>query len=160
MPSFDVVSEVDTHELSNAVDQASREIATRYDFKGVEASFKLKENVIELTAEGDFQLRQMLEILRLKMTKREIDISCLEMGSVVMQGKKALQAATVRQGIDTPLAKKMVKDVKESKLKVQGAIQGDKLRFTGKKRDDLQSVMTLLKSGDYGLPLQFNNFRD
>ena len=160
MPSFDVVSEVDAHELSNAVDQANREIGNRFDFKGVDAKFELKESVVELTAEADFQLRQMLDILRLKMTKRAIDVTCLDIADPVVTGNRATQIATVRQGIDAALAKKMVKAIKESKMKVQAAIQGEKVRVTGKKRDDLQSAIALLKDAGYDLPLQFNNFRD
>ncbi len=160
MPSFDVVSEVDAHELSNAVDQSNREIGNRFDFKGVDAKFELKESVVELTAEADFQLRQMLDILRLKMTKRAIDVTCLDIADPVVAGNRATQSATVRQGIDAALAKKMVKALKESKMKVQAAIQGDKVRVTGKKRDDLQSAIALLKDAGYDLPLQFNNFRD
>ena len=160
MPSFDVVSEVDAHELSNAVDQANREIGNRFDFKGVDAKFELKESVVELTAEADFQLRQMLDILRLKMTKRSIEVGCLDVADPVVAGNKATQIATVRQGIDAALAKKMVKAIKESKMKVQAAIQGDKVRVSGKKRDDLQSAIALLKDAGYDLPLQFDNFRD
>ncbi len=160
MPSFDVVSEVDAHELSNAVDQANREIGNRFDFKGVDASFELKDSVIELAAEADFQLKQMLDILRLKMTKRSIDVACLKVDDPVITGSKATQTVTVRQGIETALAKQMVKKIKESKMKIQAAIQGEKVRVTGKKRDDLQSAMALLKDGGFDLPLQFNNFRD
>ena len=160
MPSFDVVSEVDMHELSNAVDQASREIANRFDFKGVKASFELTDNVILLTAESDFQLRQMMEILRLKLAKREIDVASLQEDDVEITNSSATQKITVRQGLDAPLAKKLVKLIKEKKLKVQSAIQGDKLRVTGKKRDDLQAVMSMLHEADVELPLQYNNFRD
>jgi len=160
MPSFDVVSEVDEHELANAVDQANREVGTRFDFKGIDAKFEIKNGVVELSAEATFQLKQMLDILRMKMTKRSIDVSCLDVGSPTVTGSRAVQNATVRQGIETVLAKKMVKQIKESKMKVQAAIQGEKLRVTGKKRDDLQSVMTLLREADLGLPLQFDNFRD
>lgn len=160
MPSFDVVSEVDAHELNNAVDQANREIGNRFDFKGVDAKFEVKENIIEITAEAEFQLKQMLDMLRLKLTKRAIDVGCLTEGDPVITGSKATQMVTVRQGIDTPLAKKMVKAIKDSKMKIQAAIQGDKVRITGKKRDDLQSAMALLKDGGFDLPLQFNNFRD
>ncbi len=160
MPSFDVVSEVDLHELSNAVDQASREIANRFDFKGVKASFELTDNVILLTAESDFQLKQMMEILRLKLAKRDIDVAALEEADAEITNSGASQKITVRQGLDAPLAKKLVKMIKEKKMKVQAAIQGEKLRVTGKKRDDLQAVMALLREADVELPLQFNNFRD
>ena len=160
MPSFDVVSEVDMHELSNAVDQASREIANRFDFKGVKASFELADNVIVMTAESDFQLRQMMEILRLKLAKREIDVASLQEDDAEITNSSAIQKITVRQGLDAPLAKKLVKMIKEKKLKVQSAIQGDKLRVTGKKRDDLQAVMAVLREADVELPMQYNNFRD
>ncbi|MEM6638550.1 MAG: YajQ family cyclic di-GMP-binding protein [Pseudomonadota bacterium] len=160
MPSFDVVSEVDEHELANAVDQANREVGTRFDFKGVDARYEINGASIQLNAEATFQLRQMLDILRMKMTKRSIDVSCLDVGPATESGRRALQTATVRQGIDAPLAKKMVKAIKDAKMKVQAQIQGEKLRVTGKKRDDLQSVIALLRDGEYGLPLQFDNFRD
>ena len=160
MPSFDVVSAVDAHELANAVDQAKREIATRFDFKGVPASFELKDSVILLTAESDFQLKQMLDILGLKLTKRDIDVACLDVAEPVIALNKATQAVTVRQGVDAPLAKKIVKQVKESKMKIQAAIQGDQVRITGKKRDDLQAAMALIRAAEYDLPLQFENFRD
>lgn len=160
MPSFDVVSEVDDHELSNAVDQANREIGNRFDFKGVDAKFELKDSVVELRAEAEFQLGQMLDILRLKMTKRGIDIACLKEEDAVIAGSKATQAIIVRQGIETALARQMVKRIKESKMKIQAAIQGEKVRISGKKRDDLQSAIAFLKEAEYELPLQFENFRD
>ncbi len=160
MPSFDVVSKVDAHELRNAVDQANREIDNRFDFKGVGAKFELSDSVITLSAKEEFQLRQMMDILKLKLAKREIDVGCLDEGEPVMSGMTARMTVTVRQGIDTPLAKKMVKLIKDQKMKVQAAIQGDQLRVTGKKRDDLQRVMSLLKDADLGLPLQYTNFRD
>ena len=160
MPSFDVVSEVDSHELDNAVDQANREIGTRFDFKGVDASFELSDNVVTLTAESDFQIQQMLEILKNKMAKRNLDVQALQLGEVEETGRKAILKATVQQGIETDNARKIVKKVKELKMKVQVAIQGDKLRVTGKKRDDLQAVMAVLRDEDWGQPLQFNNFRD
>ncbi|MFK7956375.1 MAG: YajQ family cyclic di-GMP-binding protein [Lysobacterales bacterium] len=160
MPSFDVVSEVDHHELSNAVDQANREVGARFDFKGSDAQFALKESVIELSAQAEFQLGQMLTILFAKLAKRGIDTTALETSTPIVMAKTATQTATVREGIETLLAKKMVKQIKDSKLKVQSQIQGDQLRVTGKKRDDLQAVMALLKEADLGLPLQFKNFRD
>ena len=160
MPSFDVVSEVDSHELSNAVDQANREIGTRFDFKGVEASFELKDNLITLGAEADFQLQQMLDILRGKLVKRKIDISCLKVEDAVLVGQRATQKVTVIQGIESDIARKIVKHVKDLKMKVQVAIQGEKLRVTGAKRDDLQKVIAVLREGDFGLPLQYDNFRD
>lgn len=160
MPSFDVVSEVDSHELSNAVDQANREVGTRFDFKGSDAHFELAEPVITLHAQVDFQLQQMRDILYGKLVKRGIDITCLEEGEPTIMAKTATQPITVRQGIDTAIAKKMVKVVKGSKIKVQAAIQGEQLRVTGKKRDDLQATMQLLREAELGLPLQFKNFRD
>ena len=160
MPSFDVVSEVDKHELSNALDQANREIGTRYDFKGSNARIEQSGNLLNLEAESEFQVKQMIPILKEKMSKRGIDIECLEFGDVVEMNKRARQPVTVREGLDKDLARKMVKLVKDSKLKVQAAIQGEQLRVTGKKRDDLQQVMQLLRSAGLGIPLQFNNFRD
>lgn len=161
MPSFDIVSEVDMHELNNALDQSNREVGTRFDFKGTDASFELNnDSDITLSAEADFQIQQMLEILRSKMVKRGIDISSLQEGEVKLVGQKANMIVTVQQGIEADIARKIVKAVKEAKLKVQTAIQGEKLRVTGKKRDDLQQVMALLKEGSYGVPLQYDNFRD
>jgi cyclic-di-GMP-binding protein len=160
MPTFDIVSEVDRHELTNAVDQASREIGTRFDFKGVPASFELKDNVITMTAEVEFQLEQMMEILKSKLIKRKIDITCLKPGDIEVVGQKAIQKVTVVQGIEAEIARKIVKHVKDLKLKVQIAIQGEKLRVTGKKRDDLQEVIAVLRQADFGLPLQYDNFRD
>ena len=161
MPSFDVVSEVDQHELTNAVDQASREIGTRFDFKGVDANFELKENVITLSAEAEFQINQMLDMLKGKLVKRGIDIAALKPDEKVETvGQKATLKCTIVQGIETDIARKIVKHVKELKMKVQAAIQGDKLRVSGNKRDDLQTVIAELRKAEFGLPLQFNNFRD
>lgn len=160
MPSFDIVSEVDMHELSNAVDQANRELATRYDFRGVEASYERNELVITMTANADFQLKQMLEILQVKMHKREIDIKCLEVKDHYGSGKQVKQEVNVRQGLDKELSKKIVKLIKDAKLKVQAAIQGEKVRVTGKKRDDLQEAIGLLREANLDMPLQFDNFRD
>lgn len=160
MPSFDVVSKIDQHELSNAVDQANREVDTRFDFKGVGAKFAIEGDSISLSAKEEFQLKQMMEILRLKMAKRKIDVGCLKEGQPVMSGMTAKQGVQVLQGIDQALAKKMVRLIKDQKMKVQAAIQGDQLRVTGKKRDDLQKVIALLEDADLGLPLQFTNFRD
>jgi uncharacterized protein YajQ (UPF0234 family) len=160
MPSFDVVSELDMHEVTNAVDQANREVSTRFDFKGSQAEFELQESSILLRAESEFQLRQMLDILHAKLTKRGIDIGSLEPGEIEQAGKQARQTITLRQGIATELAKKIVKLVKESKVKVQSQIQGEQVRITGKKRDDLQAVIALLKQSKLELPLQFTNFRD
>ncbi|WP_207062605.1 YajQ family cyclic di-GMP-binding protein [Motiliproteus sp. SC1-56] len=160
MPSFDVVSELDMHEVSNAVDQANREIGTRYDFKGVDASFELGDSEVNLTAEVDFQLQQMLEILRNKLVSRKIDIKALEVKDHVTSGMKVKQQVLLKQGLDQPTAKKIVKLIKDQKLKVQAAVQGEQVRVTGKKRDDLQQTMAVLREADIDLPLQFNNFRD
>ncbi len=160
MPSFDVVSEVDMHELTNAVDQASREISNRFDFKGVDATIELKDKVITLTAQVDFQVEQMLELLRNKMVKRGIDINTLKRGDMQQLGQKAFLKCDVQQGVETETAKKIVKQIKELGIKVQASIQGDKLRVTGNKRDDLQKVIAFLRQQSYGLPLQYNNFRD
>lgn len=160
MPSFDVVSEVDKHEVTNAIDQANREVGTRFDFKGTGAEFEYKDDIIHLTAEAEFQLKQMLDILNLKIAKRSIDVAALDPQEVEMSGNKARQKVLIRQGIDQPLGKKINRMIKDGKLKVQCAIQGDQLRVTGKKRDDLQAVMAMLKASDIELPLQFTNFRD
>ena len=161
MPSFDIVSEVDMHELNNALDQSNREVGTRFDFKGIDASFELdNDSNIKVSAEADFQIQQMLEMLRSKMVKRGIDTKSLKEGDVQLVGQKASMIVTVQQGIEADIARKIVKAVKEAKLKVQTAIQGEKLRVTGKKRDDLQQVMALLNEGSYGVPLQYDNFRD
>lgn len=160
MPSFDVVSEVDMHEVTNAVDQANREVSTRFDFKGTNARFELAESVITMHAEAEFQLQQMYDILQTKLNRRGVDIACLEPGEVQQSGKEVHQAVTVRQGLDSDLARKIVRIIKDAKLKVQAAIQGDKVRVTGKKRDDLQKVIALLKEAKVDLPLQFTNFRD
>jgi len=161
MPSFDIVSEVDMHELNNALDQSNREVGTRFDFKGIDASFELNKDLdITVSAEADFQIQQMLEMLRSKMVKRGIDIKSLKEGDVQLVGQKASMVVTVQQGIEAEIARKIVKAVKEAKLKVQTAIQGEKLRVTGKKRDDLQQVMALLKEGVFGVPLQYDNLRD
>ena len=160
MPSFDVVSEVDQHELANAVDQAHREISNRFDFKGSSAKIELADGRIQLHADSDFQIQQIHPVLYQKLTSRQIDIACLDAGKVETSGKGVKQSVQVRQGIDKETAKKAVAKIKESKLKVQAQIQGEQLRVTGKKRDDLQSVMAMLKSAELGLPMQFQNFRD
>jgi cyclic-di-GMP-binding protein len=160
MPSFDIVSEMDMHELANAVDQANREVSQRYDFKGVDAKFELKEAQITLTAEADFHLQQMIIILKQKMTKRQIDLKHIEIEEPEVFHKKANQLIKLSQGIATDKAKKIIKMIKEQKLKVQTAIQGEELRVTGKKRDDLQSVIAFLRESDSEVPLQFKNFRD
>jgi uncharacterized protein YajQ (UPF0234 family) len=160
MPSFDVVSEIDHHELKNALDQANREIGTRYDFKGSNAKIEQTGNELTLEAESEFQIKQMVPILKEKMSKREIDVDCLEYADIVEMNKRARQQVSVREGLDKDLARKMVKLIKDSKIKVQAAIQGEQLRVNGKKRDDLQQVMQLLREAKLGIPLQFNNFRD
>ena len=160
MPSFDVVSDFDAHEASNAVDQSNREVTTRFDFKGTGSKYELDGQVIALTSQSDFQLKQMLDILRQKLVKRSIDIACLEEKEPEFSGSEARQQVIMRKGIDSDLARKLVKLVKGSKIKVQAAIQGDKLRISGKKRDDLQAVIALLKDADVELPLQYENFRD
>lgn len=161
MPSFDVVSEISLHEVRNAVDQTNRELAGRFDFQGVQAEVELHDAVIELITESDFQLKQMLEIVKSKLTKRGIDVTCLQIEPADLSGVRAKQRLVLRQGIDQALAKKMTKLIKGSKLKVQSSIQGEKIRVTGKSRDDLQQVMALLKGSDVvDLPLQFDNFRD
>ena len=160
MPSFDTVSEVDHHELSNAIDQANREIGTRYDFKGSDARVEQVDNQLTLSAESDFQIKQMTPILKEKMSKRGIDVSCLEFSDVIEMNKRARQQVLVREGLDQELARKIVRIIKDSKIKAQAAIQGDQVRVTGKKRDDLQQIMKLLREANLGIPLQFNNFRD
>ena len=161
MPAFDIVSEVDQHELTNAVDQANRELANRYDFRGSDAKVEQAAKVLTLFADSDFQLEQLLDILRMKLVKRKIEVSCLEIKDPMGQGKMRKQDVIVREGIEKDLSRKIVKLVKESKLKVQVAVQGESVRVTGKKRDDLQQVMALLRGNDsLDMPLQFNNFRD
>jgi len=160
MPSFDVVSEVDLQEVRNAVDQANREVGTRYDFKGVDATFELTDADIKLSAEVEFQLSQMMDILRQKLVKRKVDVSSMDIKDPETALNAARQQVVIKQGIDTESAKKMVKAIKGSKIKVQAQIQGEQVRVAGKKRDDLQQVMALLREADYGLPIQFDNFRD
>lgn len=160
MPSFDVVSDFDAHEASNAVDQANREVGTRFDFKGTGSKFELDDQLITLTSQSDFQLQQMLDILRQKLSKRGVDLGCLEVREVEVTGSEARQTVLLRKGIESDLARKLVKMIKSSKLKVQAAVQGDKLRISGKKRDDLQAAIALLKESDTDLPLQYENFRD
>ncbi len=161
MPSFDIVSEVDLHEVANALDQANREVGNRFDFKGVDASFAMAgDNLIQVQAEAEFQLHQMLDILRAKLVKRGVDTRSLEEGAVELRGKIASMPVTVRQGIESDLARELVRMVKSAKLKVQASIQGGQVRVAGKKRDDLQSVIAMVKEGKPELPLQYVNFRD
>lgn len=160
MPTFDIVSEVEMPEVNNALDQARREIDTRFDFKGVDATFELKDKTITIKADSEFQIDQMLDILKGKMVKRNVDVKSLAVGEVQKSGKQSLQDVTIQQGIEADVARKIVKLVKDSKIKVQAAIQGEKLRVTGKKRDDLQEVIAMLRDAKLEIPLQFNNFRD
>lgn len=160
MPSFDVVSEVDQHEVTNAVDQTNREVSTRFDFKGANAKVSQQDTALLLEAESDFQIDQMRDILLAKMAKRGLDIQCIETRDITAHGNRATQTLNVRQGIDKELGKKMVKLVKNTKLKVQASIQGEQVRVSGKKRDDLQQIITMFKDQALGLPLQFTNFRD
>jgi uncharacterized protein YajQ (UPF0234 family) len=160
MPSFDIVSEIDTHELTNAVDQAVRELTQRFDFKGTDATFELEDTTVTMSAPADFQLKQMLDILKLRIAKRGIDVACLEVKDPVVNLATAKQAVVVRHGIDADTGRKAVRLLKDSKLKVQAQIQGEKVRVTGKKRDDLQEAIALLRKTNFEVPLQFNNFRD
>jgi cyclic-di-GMP-binding protein len=160
MPSFDIVSEVNLPEVNNAVDQARREVGTRFDFKGVDASFEVAEAELTVTAESDFQIQQMMEILRGKLVKRSVDVKSFKEGDVQQSGKKAIMKVAIQQGIEADTSREIVKLIKEKKMKVQTSIQGDKLRVTGKKRDDLQEVIAMLREADMGIPLQYNNFRD
>lgn len=160
MPSFDVVSEISNDEVRNAVENASRELETRFDFRGVEASFEWKPDETIIAAEGDFQIKQMLDILRNKLVKRGVDPDVMSTEKADHSGKVCKTRVTFKEGIEQDLAKKIVKTIKESKVKVQAAIQGDKIRVTGKKRDDLQDTIALLREANLGQPLQFNNFRD
>jgi hypothetical protein len=160
MPTFDIVSEVDMHEVANAIDQTNRELDTRFDFKGSGARVESTDRVLSLQAGNEFQIKQMLDILHRKMARRGIDIDALSEGNVETSGNRAKLEITIRQGIDQDSARKLVKLIKESKIKVQSSIQGDKVRISGKKRDDLQEVIRLLRDANTGLPLQYINFRD
>jgi uncharacterized protein YajQ (UPF0234 family) len=160
LPSFDVVSELDHHELQNAIDQANRELDNRFDFKGTGANFVLEKNEVTLDAPVEFQLKQMLEILKLKLTKRGIDLVCLEVKDPEVNLARAKQKVLLREGLDADSGRTIQRAIKDSKLKVQAAIQGDKLRVTGKSRDELQAAMALLRQQRLEVALQFNNFRD
>jgi uncharacterized protein YajQ (UPF0234 family) len=160
MPSFDIVSEVDWQEVKNAANQANKEISTRFDFKGSNAKIEDSDPILTLTGDDAFKIGQMMEILHMKLVKRGVDLGSLDKGDVRDGGAQATQIITVRQGIDTDLARKIVKLIKNKKMKVQAAIQGDQVRVTGKKRDDLQQVMAMLKEENTELPLQYTNFRD
>lgn len=160
MPSFDIVSEVNLHELSNAVDQTNREVSTRFDFKDSDAHVDYANDILTLHAQSEFQIQQIEDILHKKLAKRGLDISSLSPGQVEVQNRRARLPITVKQGIDKETAKKIVKTIKDSKLKVQASVQGEQVRVTGKKRDDLQEVIALLREVKMELPLQFINFRD
>lgn len=160
MPSFDAVSEVDLHEVTNAVDQANREIQTRFDFKGITASFELDGDDVIAIAEAEFQLKQMIDVLRAKLVNRKVDPDCMDLQKPELSGMQARQRVVMKQGLDAMTAKKLVKMIKESKLKVQAQVQGEQVRVTGKKRDDLQQVMAMLRESNFELPLQYKNFRD
>jgi uncharacterized protein YajQ (UPF0234 family) len=160
MPSFDVISEVDKHELTNAVDQANRELVTRFDFKGTDAKFELNDFVITQSGSSEFQLKQMMDILRGRLVARNIDVRSLELDDPETNLAGSRQKITVKQGIEQPVAKKLIAAMKEAKLKIEAQINGDKLRVSGKKRDDLQSAMAVLRKAEVDLPLQFDNFRD
>jgi len=160
MPSFDVVSEIDTHELTNAVDQAVRELTQRFDFKGTDATFELEETTVTMLAPADFQLKQMLDILKLRIAKRGIDVGCLEVKDPEVNLARAKQLVILKHGIDAEAGRKVSRLIKDSKVKVQAQIQGNKVRVIGKKRDDLQEAIAMLRKADVGVPLQFNNFRD
>jgi len=160
MPSFDVVSEVNLHELTNAVDQANREITNRFDLKGTGAKVAQDAHVMTVSGESDFHVKQIMEILRLKISKRGIDVTCLDAGELNVALNEARQTLTARHGIDKETGKKVVKFLKDTGLKVQAQIQDEQVRVMGKKRDDLQSAIAALKGGNFGLPLQYTNFRD
>ena len=160
MPSFDIVSEIDKVEVKNAADNAARELSTRFDFRGVDAAIEFANDAVSLKAEGDFQLQQLQDILRNACAKRNVDARAIKAGDVERTGKTHKQQITFLQGIDHELGKKINKLIKDKKLKVQSSIQGEQVRVTGKKRDDLQNVIAMLKGEDFGQPLQFKNFRD
>ena len=160
MPSFDIVSQVDKHELTNAVDQANRELINRFDFKGCDARFERSDYVVTQFAPSDFQLKQMLDILRGRLVARSIDIRCLDVADPEINLAGARQQVTIQQGIEQAFAKKIITAIKTAKLKVETQITGDKLRVSAKKRDDLQTAIALLRKTELELPLQFENFRD
>jgi cyclic-di-GMP-binding protein len=160
MPSFDVVSEIDQHELTNAIDQANREINNRFDFKGTNSKIDMVDNGLTIISSSEFQIKQIQDILETKITKRSIDIRCLEYGDIFENNNEARQIVNIKKGVDKELARKIVKMIKTSKLKTQAAIQGEQVRITGKKRDDLQHTITELKEAKFDVPLQYINFRD
>jgi cyclic-di-GMP-binding protein len=160
MPSFDVVSELDKHEVRNAVDQANRELGNRFDFRGTKCAFELDEFVVTLKADGEFQLKQMLEILKPRLVARGVDIRCMEVADPESNLAAARQKVTLKQGVDQKNAKDLIRQLKDAKIKVEAQINGEKLRVSGKKRDDLQAAIALLRGLELDLPLQFENFRD
>ncbi len=160
MPSFDVVSEIDQHELTNAIDQANREINNRFDFKGTDSKIDMVDNSLTIISSSEFQIKQIQDILETKITKRSIDIRCLEYGDILENNNEARQIVSIKKGVDKELARKIVKMIKTSKLKTQAAIQGEQVRITGKKRDDLQQTIAELKEAKFDVPIQYINFRD
>lgn len=160
MPSFDVVSEIDQHELSNAIDQANREINNRFDFKGTNSKIETVDNTLTIISASEFQVKQIHDILETKISKRGIDIRCLDYGEILENNNEARQTVNIKKGVDKELARKIVKMIKTSKLKTQASIQGDQVRITGKKRDDLQQTIAELKEAKFDIPLQYINFRD
>lgn len=160
MPSMDIVSEIDLEEVRNATDNAIRELDTRFDFRGVEASLEWKKPNVVIKSEGDFQVKQIVDMLRSQLTKRNIDAKAMDVGKYEFSGRNCTVNVSFKEGIEQPVAKKVVKLIKDSKLKVQASIQGEQLRVTGKKRDDLQAVMQLIKTGEFEQSFQFTNFRD
>ena len=160
MPSFDVVSEVDLHELRNAVDQANKEVSTRYDFKGCDCSFELTDEIMTLKAEGEFQIKQMRDVLRTKMVARKVDTGALDIQDIEGQLKNTRQRILLKQGLDGDAGRKVTKLIEAGKFKVTTQMQDKQVRVTGKKRDDLQQVMAMLRAEDLGVPVQFTNFRD
>ncbi|MGB1799966.1 MAG: YajQ family cyclic di-GMP-binding protein [Gammaproteobacteria bacterium] len=160
MPSFDVVSEIDQHELTNAVDQANREINNRFDFKGTDSKIEMVDNSLTIISASEFQVKQIHDILETKVTKRGIDLRCLDYGEILENNNEARQLVNIKKGVDKELARKIVKMIKSSKLKTQAAIQGDQVRISGKKRDDLQATIAEIKAAKFDIPLQYINFRD
>jgi len=160
MPSMDIVSEINLEEVRNATENATRELSTRFDFRGVEASFEWKKPNVVVKAEGDFQVKQLVDMLRSQLTKRKIDAKAMSVGEPEFSGRNCSSTLAFKEGIEQPVAKKIVKLIKDSKLKVQASIQGEQVRVTGKKRDDLQAVMRLVKEAELEQSFQFNNFRD
>ena len=160
MPSFDIISEFDTHEVKNAIDQANKEVTTRFDFKGTNSTVELTDEKLIMISESTFQLQQMFSVVCSKLSRRGIDVGCMEVGDAKGSGKMMRQEITLKQGLDSLFAKKIVKLIKDKKLKVHAAIQGDKVRVTGKNRDDLQEVIQMLRNEKFEMPLQYDNFRD